>query len=673
MRRRLEMLTSLTFLAVVSATSLLNRQQLHMLQCVDRVLEGNFVPGTPLFVSVPTSLPQFGQRTFVDNALRSNEHNLVDAVLENINNKSRWPLLTARPDTSMADDDTLSKHNSYVIFLWTETKGGDVLESLESQMENIKAYAYSWNRRGRYFVFVTDLDVQHPQQLAMNISQLLWTTYSVMNVLIMIPNNHSTGPEINPHISHYAIEFYTWFPYEAGKCGQVENVILLDKWILGENKNSKLELFPEKVPRNLHQCPIKIFTNEFKPHIMPVCTMEAHGNGTCTLRGTETEYIYLVGKAMNLNLSFLEVPFKGVEEKYVQGIEFVLDGKADVFMGVCPLHYLFFPYLDPTVPYVHTAIKWYVPCAGRLPRIGNILDVFDTSIWFATVIISLATALLFRTAANLSSYSGIKEFSTYKSLHNNFCNVWSILLGQSVPKLPITSQLRCTFLLFVCFCFAMNTVFQTLFVSYLVQPGYEKQIENFDEMKDSGILFAKHSSLDFVSTLVSRDDMEKVHSPVEICPEFEKCMFQLIQKRDIITIAIQSYAEYVDSIAGINFNGKKSLCSIQENLASIGSAMYLSKGNPLLDKFNVYIQRSLEGGLGEKYVSEMAWNESLRKRSKSPEQDFDNEDGDTYFIITVFHLKIAFYLLLFGYVLSSAVFVCELSTKYLVTRFQHHT
>jgi hypothetical protein len=167
--------------------------------------------------------------------------------------------------------------------------------------------------------------------------------------------------------------------------------------------------------------------------------------------------------------------------------------------------------------------------------------------------------------------------------------------------------------------------------------------------------------------------MEKVHSPVEICPDFEKCMLRLIQKRDIITVAIQSYAEYVNPIAGINLNRKKSLCSIQKNIATIGFAMYLSKGNPLLDKFNLYIQRSLEGGLGEKYVSEMAWNESLRKRSKSPEQDFNKKDGKTYFIFTIFHLKIAFYLLLFGYLLSSAVFVCELSTKYLITRFQHHT
>jgi len=557
--------------------------------------------------------------------------------------------------------------------LWTETNGSDVLESLESQMENIQAYTYSWNRRGRYFVFVTDMDIQHPQQLAMNISQLLWTTYNVMNVLIMISNNHSSGPEINSQNSHCVIEFYTWFPYESGNCGQVRNVILLDKWSLGENKNSNLELFPEKVPRNLHQCPIKIYANEFEPHIMLVCNKEGHGNGTCTLRGIETEYIYFVGKAMNLNLSFLKLPYKNVTEQYFEGIQFVLDRKADVVMGVCPLHYLPIAFLDPTVPYIHTAMKWYVPCAGQLPRIGNILDVFDTFVWFATIIISFVTALLFWTAANLSSYSGMKESNTYKLLHNDFYNVWSILLGQSLPKLPITSQLRRTFFLFVCFCFAMNTVFQTLFISYLVQPGYEKQIESFDEMKDSGILFAKHRIADLLSMLASNDYIHEVRSPEETCIVFEPCMIRLIQKRDIITIAIQSYAEYVDSIVGIKVTGKKSLCSIQENIISFNLAMYLSKGNPLLDKFNVHIQRSLEGGLGEKYKSEMAWNESLRKRSKSPKQDFDNEDGDTYFIFTIVHLKIGFYLLLFGYVLSSAVFFCELSSKRLITHFQHHT
>jgi hypothetical protein len=667
MRRILEMLTSLMFLAVVSATRLLNQQQLHMLQCVDRVLEQNFLPGIPLFVSVPTSPTQFHQSTFVDNDSRDNEHNFADAVLENINKKRRWPLLTAKPETSMPDDDMPYKHNSYIIFLWTETNSSDVMESLELQMENIQAYTNSWNRRGRFVVLVTDLDIQYPQLLALNISQFLWTTYNVMDVLILISNNNLTGPEINSHCSHCVIEFYSWFPYESGKCGKVENVILLDKCIVGENESRNLELFPEKIPKNLHQCPLKIYANEYKPHIMPVCNMEAHGNRKCRLGGTEMDYIYFVGKAMNLNLSFINSPQQDVTGRYFEGIRFVLEGKADVVMGVYPLHYIINSYLDPTIPYVNTDVKWYVPCAGQLPRIGNILNVFDTFVWFVIIIVSILTALLLWTAATLSFYFGIKESKTYALLYNDVYYVWYILLGQPVTKLPTTSQLRCTFFLFVCFCFAMNIVFQSLFFSYLVEPGYEKQIESFDEMKDSGILFVKHPSIDTASTLLNYDDyLKQVHSPVEICAVFEQCILRLIHKRDIITVAVKSYADYINSNAGVSVKGKKSLCYIEENIMYINLAMYLAKGNPLLDQFNVHIQRALEGGLGEKYISELAWKESLNKRSKSTGQDFVNENEDTYFKFTTFHLKIGFYLLLFGCFLSSAVFVCELSSKWLI-------
>jgi hypothetical protein len=488
----------------------------------------------------------------------------------------------------------------------------------------------------------------------------------------MISNNHVTAPDTNSQCIYCVIQFYTWFPYEPGKCGQVQKAVLLDKCILGENKNNNLGLFPEKVPSNLHQCPIKIYANNYKPHIMSECDTEAQENATCSLRGFEMVYIFLVGQAMNLSLSFLEVPPKDMTDKFIEGIDFVAYGKADVLMGCCAIHPLITAFLDPTVPYFYTAIKWYVPCAGQLPRMGNILDVFDTFVWFAIIIISITTALVFWSAANISFYSGIKESNTYKLFYNNFYNVWSILLGQSITKLPITSLLRYAFFLFVCFCFAMNIVFQTLFVSYLVEPGYEKQIESFDEMKDSGILFAKHSSLDSISFLISHDEIKQVRSPELPCPMFEKCVLRLIQKRDVITISVKSYAEYIDSTAGINVNGKKSLCSLPENLGSISFAMYLAKGNPLLDKFNVYIQRSLEGGLGEKYMSDLARNDSLSKRTKSPEQDFDNEDGDKYFVFTTFHLKIGFYLLLFGYVLSSAVFVCELSSKYCNACFQHY-
>ena len=669
MRLCLELLIYLTLLDISSATCLLNQEQFHILRCVTSVIEGSFARESPLFVSTPTSRPRFYQRALNGDSLSSNEHSLVDAVLEHINQKTCWSLLTVRPDTSIEDDDMSYKYNSYLIFLWSETDGDNVLESLEIQLQNTEDYTNPLNSRGRFIVFVTVTDVQNPQSLARNISELLWNNYRIMNVLIMVRNDHVTQSDTNSQCSYCVIEFYTWFPYESGKCGQVDTVVLLDKWILGENQSTNRALFPEKVPTNLHKCPIKIYANEYEPHIMSECKTEAHGNVTCRLRGAEMEYIYLVGEAMNLTLSFLKLSTKDITGQYLEGIDFVLDGKADVIMGSCPLHPFITAFLEPTVPYIYTAIKWYVPCAGKLPRMGNILGVFDTVVWLAIVIVSIFTAIVFWSTARLSSHSSTNETNAYKFLHNDFYTVWSILLGQSVNKLPVTSKVRYTFFLFVCFCFAMNTVFQTLFISYLVEPGYEKQIESFDEMKDSGILFAKHPSVDSISFLVSDDDIQKVRSPVVICSEYKECMLRLIQKRDVITVTIKSYAEYIDSIAGTHVNGKKSLCSIQENIGSISLAMYLAKGNPLLDKFNVYIRRSLEGGLGQKYMSELAWNGSLSQRSK---QEFDNENGDRYFIFTTFHLKIGFSLLLCGYVLSSAVFVCELSSKRFITRSYHH-
>ena len=287
MRLCLELLIYLTLLDISSATCLLNQEQFHILRCVTSVIEGSFARESPLFVSTPTSRPRFYQRALNGDSLSSNEHSLVDAVLEHINQKTCWSLLTVRPDTSIEDDDMSYKYNSYLIFLWSETDGDNVLESLEIQLQNTEDYTNPLNSRGRFIVFVTVTDVQNPQSLARNISELLWNNYRIMNVLIMVRNDHVTQSDTNSQCSYCVIEFYTWFPYESGKCGQVDTVVLLDKWILGENQSTNRALFPEKVPTNLHKCPIKIYANEYEPHIMSECKTEAHGNVTCRLRGAE--------------------------------------------------------------------------------------------------------------------------------------------------------------------------------------------------------------------------------------------------------------------------------------------------------------------------------------------------------------------------------------------------
>jgi len=45
------------------------------------------------------------------------------------------------------------------------------------------------------------------------------------------------------------------------------------------------------------------------------------------------------------------------------------------------------------------------------------------------------------------------------------------------------------FFVFVLYCFAISTVFQTFLASALVDPGYENQLISLDEILDSGIEF----------------------------------------------------------------------------------------------------------------------------------------------------------------------------------------
>jgi len=49
-------------------------------------------------------------------------------------------------------------------------------------------------------------------------------------------------------------------------------------------------------------------------------------------------------------------------------------------------------------------------------------------------------------------------------------NAWTIFIGVPFSKMSRSWKLRIYFLIYVCYCFAMSTVFQGFFVSYFVEP-----------------------------------------------------------------------------------------------------------------------------------------------------------------------------------------------------------
>ena len=76
-------------------------------------------------------------------------------------------------------------------------------------------------------------------------------------------------------------------------------------------------------------------------------------------------------------------------------------------------------------------------------------------------------------------------------------NAWSIFIGVSVPEMPSSWKLRIFFLIYVCYCFAISTVFQAFFVSYLVEPGYGEKIAAFQELIGSSVNYGFISVIQF--------------------------------------------------------------------------------------------------------------------------------------------------------------------------------
>ena len=144
---------------------------------------------------------------------------------------------------------------------------------------------------------------------------------------------------------------------------------------------------------------------------------------------------------------------------------------------------------EPSVPYVSTAIKRFVPCPKPISRADRFLTVFAASVWLTMIIVFVLTSTLFWFSASYPGRMDENQSKNLQTIPKSMYNAWNIFIGVSVPEMPKSWKVRIFFLIYVCYCFAMGTVFQAFFVSYLVEPGYGEKIETFQELLDSNVSY----------------------------------------------------------------------------------------------------------------------------------------------------------------------------------------
>jgi hypothetical protein len=206
----------------------------------------------------------------------------------------------------------------------------------------------------------------------------------------------------------------------------------------------------------------------------------------------------------------------------------------------------------------------------------------------------------------------------------------------------------------------MSTVFQAFFTSYLVDPGYGKKFETFDELLNSSMAYGYNDAFEFGMASTSYEEHERFpYSRRQNCNDMKECMEQIANHSQLCTLSVEAYSQYLASEMGIR-GSSKYLCSLDENVMTVGLTSLLNNGSPFLKRLNTLTRRSLEGGLLDRYWAQLLWITNLRSKVR-----FIEDENDLYFVFSLSHLRPAFTVLAFGWLLSSVAFIAEVFVKWI--------
>ncbi|PNF18734.1 hypothetical protein B7P43_G05019 [Cryptotermes secundus] len=666
MRRKLFLIFCEALLGVLTASNVfLTSEEEQLLSCVENVLTQHSSPGQNLVVSMPNDEQITNHRTLAPLNRHTSYLTVVGAFLKAINKRTMWPVLISRAYLESVNSFIPHKHHTYVIFVWPEEEK-DINNTLGSQLENLKENFESFNRRGIFIIVAIGYEKLSPRNYAKQIVKLMWKGNKITDALVITPSEHryasnSTSVNVYRKRSSPVFNLYTWSAYESKQCGHVDEVVLIDKWVVEENKGifvKNARYSPSKSLQNLNGCNVIISTVHFPPSVIMI--PNSTDTGRTQYRGVEMEYLLLLSEAMNMTLQFRPGIEGELLDQFARAIsEVTHEDVSDIAIGNLMLDPIITSMGDPSIPYMFTSTEWFVPCPKPALRLEKIKAMFTTYVWLLIVLVFILMSVAFWAMARAPWQSIIINSNAYLSLLECLQVTWAILLSVSVPKLPQTHLLRMVFMTYVWYCFAINTVFQSYFISYLAQPGYGAQITTLKEMNESNLIIYNPDLAQQMIFYTSYETYNKIKMPSEISPNYSHSLMRLIRHGDVATLGLPLLTEYLLATEGIFGNYKQYVCTVDEHVVTTWLSIYFAKGNPLLNRVNALLRRCFESGLVDKYKSELMWNTRLENCHKSREHA--NEASEhMYFVFTLLHMRLAFLMLAAGYALSSLVFLAEL-------------
>jgi len=217
----------------------------------------------------------------------------------------------------------------------------------------------------------------------------------------------------------------------------------------------------------------------------------------------------------------------------------------------------------------------------------------------------------------------------------------------------------------VCFSLAFSTVFQAFLTTFLIDSGYKTPIQNMDELFASGIKLVCHPENYFIFEIFNETVASKVHRNLEMCPSDWDCLDWALYQKNVSILLPEVNAEFLYATGeSSDENSKPLLCGLEDGVVfNSGLTMMMFHGDPLMRRVNEIIDRVVEAGLYNQWMSMKFTYHKLLSLKKANVHQLDG-----YYSFNFYHLQTAFYLILMGWCVSALCFMVEVLFKCLSSK-----
>ena len=621
----------------------LSLQEIHLVRCLTYISHRYFAPGRSLVISSPSTYRDV-QQELIGELHRISIWRVVFSVDGNISKQNKI--------------DFIDRNGSYIILIPDGNFKSFQVAINGLAQEGEYKFTSLWNSEARFVVAgANKFSVLQQKAIFDYFSKLrIYNCIIVNQHHDVVDKEYSKEKKFNDIETSMKLVVYTWFAYQSSdRCTEVNHISILDTWRISAQGHFPVntDLFPIKIRSSFNGCPMKAVVRNGHGYITANYKNDTVSSWS-DIQGVEMKLLRIILEKMNMTFVYVPTPegFEIEKDLINNLVTSMIEKESYIALGSVGRTSLFYTFFDLTNSYFTTSLRWYVPCSDKYPRWSSIFRIFSVELWLV-LIISIVFASILTTL--VGRYSCTSEWQGYKSLKSSLNNLWAVILGVAVSTMPRTPSLRLLFLAWVFFSLAFNTVFQAFLTTFLTDSGYKRPIQNMHELFASGIKLVDPYNIPFFG-FIEETELLNVLRNLANCPKLLDCVDWTMYHKNVSILLPDWEAEHFYTVGyTVGENSKPLLCKLEDGVVFPASlTMLMFHGDPLMRRTNEIIDRVVEAGLYNYWISLEFNRENLSFRKRAIFQFLDG-----YYSFSLYHMQTAFYLLFMGWCLSAVCFMVE--------------